>query len=128
MSRQYRYSRKDRNDPARIAKARIGFKVHLVTYISVISFLWIIAFVTGPIYDHPWPIYPMMGWGIGLVAHYFAAYRKYEKWVEREMRNEGYTLNQNNDSNSQFSDYEDEAFELRPPTEKVRQPRDSDFI
>ena len=127
MSKQSRNSRYDRNDPARIAKARIGFKAHLVTYISVISFLWVIAFVTGS-WHRLWPIYPMMGWGIGLVAHYFAAYRKYEKWVEKEMRNEGYTLNKKNDSNTQYSDYEDDAFELRPPPEKVRQPRDSDFI
>ena len=127
MGRKYRHSKFDRNDPARLAKERIGFKAHLVTYISVISFLWVIAFVTGS-WHHPWPIYPMMSWGIGLVAHYYAAYRKYDKWVEREMRKEGYTIAQNNDSNTQHLDYENDAFELRPPAEKVRQPRDSDFI
>ena len=128
MAKQYQNLRLDKNDPVRIAKERIGFKAHLTTYISVITFLWVIAFVTGSIHDHPWPIYPMFGWGIGLVAHYFAAYRKYDKWVAKEMAKEGYTLAQNNDPNTPFSSDNDEAFELRPPFEKVKQPRDSDFI
>lgn len=39
----------------------------------------------------PWPVFPMLGWGIGLVTHYFTAYsgldekalaeREYEKLI-----------------------------------------------
>lgn len=49
-----------------------SFKAHFNSYISVISFLWIIWFVTGA--RHMWPIYPMMGWGIGLICHALATY------------------------------------------------------
>jgi hypothetical protein len=42
----------------------------------------------------PWPIWPMLGWGIGLTSHYFAAYghnderklaeREYEKLLREQ--------------------------------------------
>ena len=86
---EYQHRKLDMNNPASRAKARVGFKVHLFIYIGIISMLWMIAFVTGTIWDHPWPIYPMMSWGFGLLGHYFAAYRKYDKWLEREMGKEG---------------------------------------
>lgn len=49
-----------------------SFRSHLNSYISVIAFLWVIWFVTGA--RHMWPIYPMMGWGIGLACHALATY------------------------------------------------------
>ncbi len=49
-----------------------SFMSHFSSYISVIAFLWIIWFVTGA--RHTWPIYPMMGWGIGLFFHALATY------------------------------------------------------
>jgi 2TM domain len=125
---EYNYNHKrhelDMNNPADRAKARVGFKVHLFTYISVISFLWVIAFVTGTFWEHPWPVYPMLGWGLGLVGHYFASYQKYEKWLEKEMQKEGHTPPQYVGSPEADDDYLD----LNVPKEKVKQPRQSDFI
>ena len=60
-----------------IAKRRASFKYHIGTYVIVISFLWIIWFLHGDKYGHteyPWPIWPMMGWGIGLLFHFLGAY------------------------------------------------------
>lgn len=120
----YDYSKLDMNNPVDRAKARVGFKINLGVYVSVISFLWIIAFLTGSIWAHPWPIYPMIGWGMGLMGHYFAAYRKYDKWLEHEMGKEGNTP-------PQYLPENDEDFELKPfknEKELRTMPRESDFI
>lgn len=53
----------------KLAKKRVGFKRHLATYIVINTFLWLMWYFT----DHkdeesagvPWPIFPMLGWGIG---------------------------------------------------------------
>lgn len=68
----------DEKDPHlwEMAKERAKFKQHVFTYIVVCTFFWIIYFISGN--DHssqvPWPIWPMVGWGIGLAFHYFKAY------------------------------------------------------
>ena len=72
----------------KMAKARAGFKSHLYVYLFVNASLWILwalgmAFSRGTHY--PWPIWTSMGWGIGLVSHYFGVYTVNEKqMVERE--------------------------------------------
>ena len=39
----------------------------LRTYLVVIALLWLIWLVTGA--GYPWPIWPMLGWGIGVAGH-----------------------------------------------------------
>lgn len=63
----------------RKAKRRAGFKRHLQSYILVNSGLWLIYAMTflqpfGHHSNFPWPVWPMFGWGIGLVSHYLSAY------------------------------------------------------
>jgi Domain of unknown function (DUF1707)/2TM domain len=36
------------------------------TYLAVIALLWLIWLVTGA--GYPWPVWPMLGWGIGVVG------------------------------------------------------------
>jgi hypothetical protein len=81
----------------RKAKRRAGFKVHLRTYLIVNTGLWLIYFISsvanGGWNIFPWPVFPMLGWGIGLVSHYFSAYgnadehtiaqREYEKLMRQ---------------------------------------------
>lgn len=64
-----------------IAKKRVGFKKHLVIYLLVNALLWIIWFFDG--YKNvrsintstlPWPLWSMIGWGIGLALNYIGAY------------------------------------------------------
>lgn len=60
-----------------LAKRRVGFKKHLATYIGMSAFFWILWFFTGWRYSHigtPWPVWPMMGWGIGLMFHFLSVY------------------------------------------------------
>ena len=68
-----------------IAQKRASFKKHLVIYVIVIGFLWAIWLFTSSHYEDfnlgniswehfPWPIWPTLGWGIGLAFHYSDAY------------------------------------------------------
>lgn len=61
-----------------IAKKRASFRTHLTTYLVVNAFFWALWFLTGgKTYGNdgvPWPVWPALGWGIGLVFHYFGAY------------------------------------------------------
>ena len=60
-----------------IAKSRAKFKRSLGSYSIVIPFLWVIWFLTSQDKDInriPWPIWPMLGWGIGLAIQYLKAY------------------------------------------------------
>jgi hypothetical protein len=53
------------------AKERVkklkGFYIHLVAYILVNSFLFLINIMTSP--DILWFYWPLFGWGIGVVMH-----------------------------------------------------------
>ena len=55
-----------------LAHKRVEFRSHLVVYCVIISFLWIIWYVTGS--GYLWPVWPMAGWGIGLIFHYLFNY------------------------------------------------------
>jgi len=70
-------------DPAlwEIAQKRASFKGHLMVYIVVNAFFWGIWFFGGSRYGegyhgghYPWPVWPLMGWGIGLAFHFAGAY------------------------------------------------------
>lgn len=65
------------------AKARAAFKTHLSTYIIVNSMLWLIWLFTGGIKSYPWPVWPTLGWAIGLIANYFDVY-KFRNTAEKE--------------------------------------------
>ena len=61
-----------------VAKRRAKFKRSLSAYVLVISFLWIVWYLRMPelsSYERfPWPIWPMLGWGLGLGIQYLNAY------------------------------------------------------
>lgn len=65
---------------AKLAKARVGFKVHAMVYVLVNLFLAGIWFLTAggnmPTLrdDHMsyyWPVWTHLGWGLGLAIHGF---------------------------------------------------------
>ena len=80
-----------RNDPdyakrqraREMAAARYGFRWHLPTYVLVNASLIILwAYSGGGFF---WPIFPLAFWGIGLLAHYWGAYRSFgNSWIDRE--------------------------------------------
>ncbi|MFI5397499.1 MAG: ATP-binding protein [Candidatus Binatia bacterium] len=76
----------------RRAAAEVAFHAHLMSYLGVMAFLALINLLTT---HYPWFIWPAMGWGIGLFAHYMAVFgsrllreRYFEPAVEREVRRE----------------------------------------
>lgn len=77
-----------------IAQRRVSFKYHLVTYIIINAFLWIVWAMSGSKNDHnglPWAIWPTLGWGLGLFFHFLGAYvfpkqNAVEKEYEKLMR------------------------------------------
>ncbi len=76
----------------RRAAAEVGFYSHLMSYLGVMAFLALINLFTT---RYPWFIWPALGWGIGLFAHYMAVFgsrllreRYFTPVVEREVRRE----------------------------------------
>ena len=71
------------------AKKRAGFQRSFVFYFIVNAFLWFIWWFTagknGDNRDMPWPVWSMLGWGIGLLFQYLNAYGGSKKdLVEKE--------------------------------------------
>lgn len=71
-----------------LAQRRASFRGHLAMYLIVILFLWLLWFFTGgKTYGQglPWPVWPTLGWGIGLAFHYVSAFVSTSKtMVEKE--------------------------------------------
>lgn len=68
-------------------KKRRDFMAHLLVYTMVNSFIVVIWAVTSGGFF--WPIFPMVGWGIGLVMNGWDVWRGDEfsdEEIEREMR------------------------------------------
>jgi len=70
-----------------IAKRRAKFKKELITYILVNSFLWCVYLITNGHSRIPWPLWVMLGWGIGLALKYVEAYHG-KSWFSTEQEYE----------------------------------------
>ncbi len=73
----------------RIAKKRAEFQRSLASYFIVNAFLWAIWWFTigrkGVNTGMPWPVWVMLGWGVGLFFQYMNAYGGDRKdMVEKE--------------------------------------------
>lgn len=56
-----------------LARKRVEFRIHFTVYCVTNAALWTIWWLTGE--GYPWPIWPLVGWGIGLIFHYLFDYR-----------------------------------------------------
>jgi len=56
------------------AKARVAFRWSFASYLIVNTFLIGIWYFTSGNMNHFWPIWPILGWGIGIAFHYVRAY------------------------------------------------------
>ena len=66
-------------------KKRRDFVGHLLVYTLVNSFLVVIWFATGA--DFFWPIFPIVGWGIGVVMNAWDVWRG-DEFSEEQVRRE----------------------------------------
>lgn len=80
---------KDAEEEARERVAEMkAFYGHLLSYVLVHIMLVGIYFAAGG--GHFWPIYPMLGWGIGLASHAASTFGAFgvfnQSWEERKVR------------------------------------------
>lgn len=55
----------------------IGFYIHFSCYVSVNVFLFILWWWTNSEYEvFPWPIFTTIGWGVGIIFHFFGVFGK----------------------------------------------------
>ena len=70
-----------------LARMRAKFKRSLGSYSLVIPVLWVIWYISMPDqakWNHfPWPIWPMLGWGLGLTIQYLKAYHTLGESLEQ---------------------------------------------
>jgi hypothetical protein len=63
-----------------VHKAKWGFRIHFGVYAAVqVLLITIWAFTPHAHQAMPWFLYPLLGWGIGLVAHYIAT----RSWIAK---------------------------------------------
>ena len=80
---------RDRYERARRRVREIrAFYLHSAVFVAVIILLHVINFVASPkVY---WAFWPLLGWGIGLLAHGLATYRWMpfvgKEWEKRKIR------------------------------------------
>jgi hypothetical protein len=65
----------------KIAKKRAAFKSQAISYVAVNLFLigiWYFTLGKKNMSAHFWPIWPILGWGLGLFFSYLGAYGKWD--------------------------------------------------
>jgi putative flippase GtrA len=68
------------------AEVKLGFYVHLAVYSGVNVLLFFIWLFTG---GFPWFVFPLLGWGVGLLAHFLWAFAQTsvtDRLAEKEYR------------------------------------------
>lgn len=78
----------------KIAQRRAEFKYHVLIYFIMNIFfwtLWYISLKNNPspperIETIPWPVWPMVGWGIGVIFHYIYTYKMHNNLAEKEYK------------------------------------------
>ncbi|MDX1534876.1 MAG: 2TM domain-containing protein [Thermoplasmata archaeon] len=76
-----------RAEARELAEARYAFRWNLVLYLIVNPALVGLWYFTGPYLGNPvfpWPVFPIVFWGLGVAAHYWGAYRSGGDWITRE--------------------------------------------
>ena len=95
-------SEEDLREQARqMAGAKLGFYIHISVYVVVNTLLVFVWWFTKDIpvynsstgtyatYSFPWFIFPLIGWGIGVLGHYLAVFVRSgitDRMTEREYR------------------------------------------
>lgn len=98
MSYDQHHSPPQDKDPQlwQIAQKRASFKYHFISYLAIHTFFWIVWYLNGQGRTYqgwPWPVWSMLGWGIGLLFHWLGAYvfpkensveKEYEKLKKKQ--------------------------------------------
>ena len=77
MQHTSHYADDERKDDMlwQIARRRAAFKFTLLAYVLLnLLLIGVLYFTKGP-GSNFWPMWPLMGWGVGLAFQYYGAYR-----------------------------------------------------
>ncbi len=70
-------------------RRKLGFKIHFTAFLIGILINWIIWFIFYT--EHVWPIWPTLGWSIGIIGHYVGInaepwlHQRVQKRVQKEL-------------------------------------------
>lgn len=75
----------------RIARGKLGFRIHLTAYLVGCCFFATAWFVTSGynLSVFPWFMFPVAGWGVGVAVHFMAVYSRgsyFMSLAEKEYR------------------------------------------
>jgi hypothetical protein len=75
-------------------EAKKGFFVHLIIYAVINALIFVIWFITMGGHGYPWFIWPMIGWGIGVLFNFLAVFffDRETDWERREVEKEAARL------------------------------------
>lgn len=59
----------------KMAKKRASFKWSFYTYVFINTFLICIWYFTSGPGSYFWPVWPVLGWGVGIIFQYLHAYQ-----------------------------------------------------
>ena len=68
----FRKSKKEIRRAKRKVSVHFAFYIHLIAYVMVNVFLVVVNLLVSP--DNFWVVWPMAGWGFGLLIHGFVAF------------------------------------------------------
>ena len=76
----------------KMAERRAAFKYHVLIYFIMNIFFWTMWYISlknnpdPPVRIHsvPWPVWPMVGWGIAVLLNYLSVYKIKETQVNKE--------------------------------------------
>ncbi len=71
-----------------------GFFVHLTVYVVVNAIIFAVWWITMGGHGYPWFIWPLLGWGIGIVFHFLGVFffDRETDWERREVEKEAARL------------------------------------
>jgi hypothetical protein len=87
MKTQENYSLREYEAAKKLVEEKVGFYIHLSAYCLINLFLVILCVIQG---GELWAIWPILGWGIGLLFHGLQVYRmsSTSHWKEKQIRKE----------------------------------------
>ena len=87
MNTNENYTTEEYQNAKKTVEERLGFYIHLTCYVLVNSFFVFLNLKNGGYF---WAIYPIAGWGIGLVFHGLSVFSFFNNnnWKQRQIHKE----------------------------------------
>lgn len=114
-------------------KAKKDFFAHLMTFVGVMVFLFVVNLLTSP--DFWWVLFPFAGWGMSVLGHYFSVFGffgfKSDDWEQKEIAKEMDRMKQQK-YDPTFNDQEeilpDDRLELKERIRLRRNWKDDELV